>query len=70
MNHRVEELFHQVADLSPEDRMRYFTEREVDLTTQREVEALLVVGSHASTTTEPDAAAWALFIWRSESTAK
>jgi serine/threonine protein kinase/tetratricopeptide (TPR) repeat protein len=38
---RVEELFCEVADLSPEVRARYFAERNIDELTRREVEALL-----------------------------
>jgi tetratricopeptide (TPR) repeat protein/predicted Ser/Thr protein kinase len=41
MNARVEELFHEVVDLSPADRARYFGERQVDTETRLEVEALL-----------------------------
>jgi len=38
---RVEELFYQVADLSPGERRRYFDEHAVDISIQREVEILL-----------------------------
>ncbi|HYW48314.1 MAG TPA: serine/threonine-protein kinase [Bryobacteraceae bacterium] len=41
MNARVEELFHEVVDLSPGDRARYFGEHQVDNETRHEVEALL-----------------------------
>src|SRR5689334_9358273 len=37
----VEELFHAVADLSLEERTRYFADRGVDVGTRREVEELL-----------------------------
>ena len=48
MNARVEDLFHDVADLSAEDRGRYFAEHGVDEETRREVEALLRFDSGAS----------------------
>ena len=48
MNARVEELFHEVADLSPEERIQYFGEHQVDQETRREVEALLAFDSGAS----------------------
>src|ERR1700736_4810772 len=41
MNARVEALFHQVADLDPESRTRYFAEHDVDESTRHEVEALV-----------------------------
>ena len=41
MKTAVEELFHDLADLSTEGRASYFTERNIDKQTQREVEALL-----------------------------
>ncbi len=41
MNTRVAELFHEVADFSEETRARYFAEREIDIKTRGEVEALL-----------------------------
>ena len=41
MKTAVEELFHELADLSVEGRARYFAERNIDTPTQREVEALL-----------------------------
>jgi serine/threonine-protein kinase len=41
MNTRVAELFHEVADLSEETRARYFAERDIDIKTRAEVEALL-----------------------------
>jgi len=48
MNIRVEELFHEVADLSAEERAQYFIERDVDHDTRREVEALLAFDSGTS----------------------
>src|SRR5215468_2681921 len=54
MRTRVEEIFHAVLDLSAEDRARYFMERSVDVTTQREVEALLACDSHFSRSLDDD----------------
>lgn len=48
MNPRVQELFHEVADLSPEERTRYFREHDVDQAACDEVEALLAFDSGAS----------------------
>ena len=48
MNARVEEVFHNVADLSLEARSRYFYDHGVDGDTRREVEALLVFDSGKS----------------------
>src|SRR5262249_86031 len=48
MNARVEELFHEVVDLSADARARYFAERHIDDDTRREVEALLAFDSGAS----------------------
>ncbi|HUA64168.1 MAG TPA: protein kinase [Verrucomicrobiae bacterium] len=48
MNTRVEELFHELADLPPEARTRYFAEHAVDTSTRHEVEALLAFDSGAS----------------------
>ncbi len=48
MNARLEELSHQVADLAPEARARYFAEAQVDEETRREVESLLAFESGAS----------------------
>jgi tetratricopeptide (TPR) repeat protein/predicted Ser/Thr protein kinase len=48
VNERVGELFHQVAELSPEARAQYFVDHHVDDETRREVEALLVFDSGAS----------------------
>ena len=41
MNQRVQELFHQLADLSPAERDCYFAEHKVDDRTRRETEELL-----------------------------
>lgn len=48
MNGRVKELFHELADLPPEARARYFTEHPVDDETRREVDQLLAFDSGAS----------------------
>jgi len=48
MNARIEELFHRVADLTAESRMKYFAEHAVDEETRREVEALLTFEPGAS----------------------
>src|SRR5579863_5369074 len=48
MNTRVQELFHEVADLPPADRARYFGERQVDEETRQEVESLLAFDSASS----------------------
>jgi len=48
MNARVEELFHEVADLTPEARREYFAARGVDADTRGEVEALLAFDPGAS----------------------
>ena len=48
MTVRVEELFHELADLSAEARTRYFSEHGVDEETRQEVEALLTFDSGAS----------------------
>src|SRR5258706_13432570 len=43
--HRVEELFHHVADLSAEARVRYFDEHDIDASLRSEVEALVAFDS-------------------------
>ncbi len=48
MNARVEELFHDMVDLSPADRVRYFGEHQVDEEIRQEVEALLAFDSGAN----------------------
>src|SRR5579871_5678960 len=48
MNARVEELFHDVVDLSPADRVRYFGEHQVEDEIRQEVEALLAFDSGAN----------------------
>src|SRR5258708_1265759 len=45
MRNRVEEMFHAIADLPAEARARYFSERNVDATTRREVEGLVAFDS-------------------------
>jgi serine/threonine-protein kinase len=48
MKAQVQELFHAVADLSAETRQRYFEERNIDSSMQREVEALVEFDSQAT----------------------
>lgn len=54
MNARVEELFHELVDLSPGDRARYFGEHEVDNDTRQEVETLLAFDPGARSFLERD----------------
>ena len=54
MNARVEELFHELVELSPADRARYFGEHEVDSETRHEVEALLAFDRGARSFLERD----------------
>ena len=54
MNARVEELFHEVADLSPADRVRYFGEHQVKEEIRQEVEALLAFDPGARSFLERD----------------
>ena len=54
MRTRVDEIFHEVADLSAEARGRYFVEHEVDDETRAEVEALVVFDSDATDSLERD----------------
>ena len=54
MRIQVEELFHEVADLSAEARARYLAERDVDARTRREVEALVAFDSSSSTPLKRD----------------
>jgi tRNA A-37 threonylcarbamoyl transferase component Bud32/tetratricopeptide (TPR) repeat protein len=54
MSIRVEELFHDVADLSAEARERFFAEHDVDAVTRREVEALLAFDCRSSMSLESD----------------
>ena len=49
MRNRVEEVFHEVADLSIEAREQYFTCHNIDADTRREVEALVAFDSDAGT---------------------
>lgn len=48
MNPRVQELFHQLADLSPAERDRYFAQNGVDEQTRRETEELLAFDAGTS----------------------
>ena len=54
MRIRVEELFHQVADLSAKARARYYAEHDVDAKTQREVEELISFDSRTNTALKRD----------------
>jgi tRNA A-37 threonylcarbamoyl transferase component Bud32 len=56
MRIRVEEIFHEVADLSIEDRNRYFDEHRIDSEIRSEVVALLAFESGANVTLERDIA--------------
>jgi serine/threonine-protein kinase len=60
MRIRVEELFHAVADLTPEARARFFAENQVDPMTQREVERLVVYDLQTATAMEKDIGSVAL----------
>jgi tetratricopeptide (TPR) repeat protein/predicted Ser/Thr protein kinase len=48
MNTRVAELFHALVDLSPEERMRYLVEHDIDEETWQEAEQLLAFDSRDS----------------------
>jgi len=48
MKLEVERLFHELADLSPEERLQYFANHHVDEETREELEALLEFDSGAS----------------------
>jgi serine/threonine protein kinase len=50
----VEQIFIQVADLPTEARSRYLAEQNIDVATQREVEALIAIDSGVSTSLERD----------------
>jgi eukaryotic-like serine/threonine-protein kinase len=54
MRINVDELFHAVANLSPEARARYFAEQGIDARTRGEVEELLAFDSVVSTSLERD----------------
>jgi tRNA A-37 threonylcarbamoyl transferase component Bud32 len=54
MKARVEEIFHEVADLSLEARNRYFRDHAIDEKMRSEVEALLEFDSGASTSLQSD----------------
>src|SRR5262245_59027509 len=54
MRMRVEDLFHEVADLPAEERARYWDEKGIDLDTRREVEALVAFDSDNSVALEQD----------------
>jgi predicted Ser/Thr protein kinase/tetratricopeptide (TPR) repeat protein len=54
VNARLEELFHELVDLPPTDRARYFGEHQVDEGTRQEVEALLAFDAGASSFLERD----------------
>jgi serine/threonine protein kinase len=60
---RVEEIFHQVADMPVEARSRYFASQNIEPATQDEVQALVAFDSGASTSLEKNiglVAGWAL----------
>ncbi len=52
MNARVKELFHELADLDPGARARYFAEHEIDEETRAQVEELLAFDGGATTMLE------------------
>src|SRR5215510_2005802 len=54
MKTRIEEIFHEVADLSLEARDRYFRDHAINAKMRSEVEALLVYDSGSSTSLERD----------------
>ncbi len=54
MNAEVEKLFHELADLTAEERVRYFAEHSVDGETRREVEQLLAFDPDASACLDRD----------------
>jgi eukaryotic-like serine/threonine-protein kinase len=45
VNDRVAELFHELADLSPEERASYLASQDIDAETRKEVEQLLAFDS-------------------------
>jgi hypothetical protein len=49
MKARIEEIFHEVADLSLEARNKYFRDHAIDANMRSEVEALLEFDSGSST---------------------
>jgi tetratricopeptide (TPR) repeat protein/predicted Ser/Thr protein kinase len=57
MKTRVEQLFHEVADLSTSERAKYFTEHAVDDDVRREVETLLAFDAGATEFLETDISA-------------
>ena len=60
MRIRVEEVFHDIADLAADDRARYFAERNIDATTREEVEGLVAFDWSSSTSLEGSIARVAL----------
>jgi tetratricopeptide (TPR) repeat protein len=56
MNAEVEKLFHELADLTADQRDRYFTEHNVQSDTRREVEQLLTLDVDSSVLLERDVA--------------
>jgi tRNA A-37 threonylcarbamoyl transferase component Bud32 len=54
MNARAAELFHQLADLAPEERRRYLAEHDIDEETRKEAEELLGFDAHGSAALERD----------------
>lgn len=56
MNAEVEKLFHELADLTAQERDLYFSEHNIDGDTRREVEQLLILDVDASALLERDVA--------------
>jgi serine/threonine protein kinase len=54
MRTRVEEIFHDVADLPLEARAHYFADRDIDVNTRAEVEALVAFDCRTSMSLERD----------------
>jgi serine/threonine protein kinase len=54
MRSQVEKVFHEIADLPVEDRLRYFAQRDVHTATRREVEELVAFDSSSTTTLDRD----------------
>jgi tRNA A-37 threonylcarbamoyl transferase component Bud32/tetratricopeptide (TPR) repeat protein len=54
MKNRVEEIFHELADLPVDARARYFTRQGIDTKTRSEVEALLLFDAASNTSLERD----------------
>ena len=59
MNEKVEELFHQLADLSPAERTAFLAAQKIDDSTRRQVAALLAFDSGDNERLDRDFAATA-----------